>query len=223
MDLAARTCVIFDYDGTLADTAPAIKACASRVLREHGMSDEQIGDAGRLVGPPMPLGFTLVYGIPEDDAVMLNCRYRQYFSQMGPESYPLFAGMRHLLQALRANGRRLAIASSRKHELLCRMLEAQGVRDLFEMVRGQTDRMLDASKAGLVTCVLEGLGASPDDAVMVGDRFYDVEGAAAAGVPCVGVLFGTASREELETAGAAAIATSVEELTDALLGPPPDA
>ena len=53
---------------------------------------------------------------------------------------------------------------------------------------------------------------------MVGDRFYDVEGAKANGVPCIGVLFGTATRAELEGAGAAAVVESVGELRRVLLG-----
>ena len=218
MNLTTRSCIIFDYDGTLADTAPAIKECATRVLREYGLSDEQIADAGRLVGPPMPLGFTLVYGIPEDEAKLLGERYRQEFTCLGPDRYPLFEGARELLHSLRRAGKRLAVASSRRHDMLCRMLQEQGVFDLFEAVQGKTELMHDASKTGLVASVLTQMEVCADDAVMIGDRFYDIEGAAAVGVPCAGVLFGTASRQELEQAGAAVIATSIDELADVLLG-----
>ena len=65
---------------------------------------------------------------------------------------------------------------------------------------------------------LEGLGCSADEAVMVGDRFYDVEGALANDVPCVGVRYGnTSAPGELEHAGAAAVVDSVAALRRVLL------
>ncbi|MBQ6411739.1 MAG: HAD hydrolase-like protein, partial [Atopobiaceae bacterium] len=68
---------------------------------------------------------------------------------------------------------------------------------------------------------LEGEGQPPlalDDCVMVGDRFYDVEAAEAVGIPCIGVTWGgTCEREELETAGAAIIVDTPEQLVRAIL------
>lgn len=93
-----------------------------------------------------------------------------------------------------------------------------GIADLFETIVGQDDSAAGTGKEGLVALALARLGASALDAMMVGDRFYDVEGAAANGVPCVGVDFGTASREELERAGATEVVGTVSELAGALLG-----
>ena len=98
-----------------------------------------------------------------------------------------------------------------------RMLFEDGVADAFDAVIAQTDPAR-ADKASLISDALAALGCSPEAAVMVGDRNYDVEGARANDVPCVGVLFGTATRRELEDAGAAAIVESVTELRHVLLG-----
>ncbi len=216
--LSKRPCVLFDFDGTLADTKPAIVDTARRVLREWGMTDDEIADPGRLVGPPFPAGFSLVYGMSDEDAAEVTRRYRAIYSKLGLETYMLFDGMAELLQSLKAAGRRLAITTSKREETAHTMLADNGVEQLFDVIVGQTDPTR-ADKTTLLGDTLAALGCSADEAVMVGDRFYDVEGAAANGVPCVGVyLGGTAPKGELEAAGAAACVHSVEGLGKVLLG-----
>ena len=216
--VSERSCILFDFDGTLADTKPAIVDTARKVLREWGMSDEEIGDPGRLVGPPFPAAFSIVYGMSEEDAAEVTRRYRAIYTTLGLETHLLFDGMAELLGDLKAAGRRLAVTTSKREEMAHEMLAENGVEQLFGAIVGQTDPTR-ADKATLVGDTLEALGCGADDAVMVGDRFYDVEGAAANGVPCVGVyLGGTAPAGELEQAGAAACAHSVDELRRVLLG-----
>ena len=216
-DIPSRPCVIFDFDGTLADTTEGILACARVVLREFGMSDEEMGDLRRLIGPPFPQGYCQIYGMSLDDAWRATRRYREIYDTKGVEACPLYDGMRDLLQTLRQDGRRLAIATSKMQYQVEKMLGLQGVRDLFEVVVGQAD-MEHSDKPWLIGRVLELMGCGPTDAVMVGDRRYDVEGALVRGVPCVGVVHNTAPRAELETAGAVAVAEGTDELLAILRG-----
>lgn len=216
-DLSQRPYVFFDFDGTLANTKPSIIATARQTLAEWGMTEEEMGDLNRLIGPPFPRAYTDIYGLSPADAEELTRRYRARYALLGPESHPLFDGMASLLRDLVAAGRRLAVTSSKRQEFAESMLADEGVRDVFSAVVAQRDPA-HADKPYLVRATLEALGATPDQAVMVGDRFYDVQGAAANGVPCVGVLFGTATRAELVGAGAAAVVESVAELRRVLLG-----
>lgn len=216
--LASRPCVLFDFDGTLADTKRCIVETATEVLLGFGLTREQIGDAGRLVGPPFPAAFTLVYGLSEEDAAEVTRRYRAIYSKLGPESHPLFAGIRELLDELRAQGRRLAIVSSKNYKLIDAALADTGIEGLFDAVVSSRDPK-DVGKQALVTRALEELGCAPHDAVMVGDRFYDIEGACACGVASLGVYLGnTAEDGELERAGATAAARSVAEMRAILVG-----
>ena len=215
-DLRARECILFDFDGTLADTKPTIMRVARKVLGDWGLTEEEIGDAGRLVGPPFPGAFTEVYGLSAADAAEVARRYREIYAGLGPETYPLFGGMGEVLSRLLGAGRRLAVTTSKRQPLVERMLADQGIVDDFEVIVGQTDPS-KADKFHLVERTLAELDAKASDAVMVGDRFYDVDGARAAGVPCVCVLFGTAERSELEAAGAAAICETPGELAKVLL------
>ena len=216
--LAEKPVVLFDFDGTLADTKPCIVRTATQVLREWGLTDEEIGDAGRLVGPPFPLAYSLVYGLSEEDAAEVTRRYREIYAGLGPERNPLFDGVRELLTELKARGKRLAIVSSKMERFVRMALQQTGIEDLFEEVVTQTG-VKDPGKAGLIAEALRRLDAEPEDAVMLGDRHYDIEGAVATGVDSIGVYLGdTAPAGELENAGATAIAMSVSQMGRYLLG-----
>ena len=216
--LAEKPVVLFDFDGTLADTKPCIVRTATQVLREWGLTDEEIGDAGRLVGPPFPLAYSLVYGLSEEDAAEVTRRYREIYAGLGPERNPLFDGVREMLTELKARGKRLAIVSSKMERFVRMALQQTGIEDLFEEVVTQTG-VKDPGKAGLIAEALRRLDAEPEDAVMLGDRHYDIEGAVATGVDSIGVYLGdTAPAGELENDGATAIAMSVSQMSRYLLG-----
>lgn len=218
MNFADKPYVLFDFDGTLSDTKPCIVATAEKALRSMGYSDEFIGDAGRLIGPPFPYAFTLVYGLNEEDAAEVTRRYRETYGALGPERNPLFEGVYELLADLKASGRKLAIVSSKLERFVRLALDQTNTEPLFDAVVTQTGAN-DASKAGLVAEALRGFGAEPSQAVMVGDRSYDIEGAAANGVASLGVYLGdTAPAGELETAGADLIVSSVPAMREALMG-----
>ena len=59
-DVSDSRLVIFDFDGTLADTVPSIVSTARTVLLDHGLTEETMGDLTRLVGPPFPQAYSLV-------------------------------------------------------------------------------------------------------------------------------------------------------------------
>ena len=217
-DVGSRRLVLFDFDGTIADTLPGITNTARRVLLERGYPEDVLGDLSRLVGPPFPQAFSLVYGVSADEAVAITARYREIYATGGPTLWPTFAGMPGLLGNLRAAGRRVAVASSKRQEMVSHALADEGIIDLFDVARGKRDDRT-GSKDAVIAAVLSDMGVSPDDAVMVGDRKYDVEAASANGIPCVGVLYGhTCEREELEEAGACDIVETVEDLECLLLG-----
>ncbi|MGN0075828.1 MAG: HAD family hydrolase [Parafannyhessea sp.] len=217
-DPSARRVVVFDFDGTIADSMPSIVATATRVLTDWGLPKERLADVPKLVGPPFPQAFTMVFGLSDSDAREVTRRYREAYEKIGAAAWPAFPGMAGLLDELRAAGRTLAVASSKRTRLLRRGLTDQGLIGRFEFALGK-DSDAPQTKAQTLAKVLDTLGVGPDDAVMVGDRFYDVDAATACGMPCVGVTYGhTAPRSELERAGACAVAQSVGELGRVLLG-----
>lgn len=217
-DVTGRRLVIFDFDGTLADSVPAIKRTARAVLLRHGLTDEAMGDLTRLIGPPFPQAYSLVYGFSAEEAAQITEEYRAIYRSIGLSAWPLFDGISELLGDLRAAGRLTAVASSKRMELVRVALADNDATDLFDLALGKASDA-ESNKAGLVSRAIDELGVSVSDAVMVGDRHHDVEAAAAVGLPCVGVSYGGATRPgELEDAGACAVVDSVEGLRRVLLG-----
>ncbi len=218
VSFADKPVVLFDFDGTLADTKPCIVRTATEVLLGFGLTEEEIGDAGRLVGPPFPYAFQLVYGLSEEDAAEVTRRYREIYATLGIERNPLFDGIYGLLRDLKAAGKRLAIVSSKMEKFVRLGLEQTDIAQFFDEVITQTG-VDHASKADLVAEGLRRFGVSAAEAVMIGDRHYDIEGANDNGVESLGVYLGnTAPEGELEDAGATAIAHTVGEMRAFLLG-----
>ena len=217
-DVTGRALVLFDFDGTLADTIAGICSTARTVLRAHGIPEEELVRVPQIIGPPFPQAFSLVFGLSEGEAAQVTAEYRAIYQDLGIRGWPLYPGMRELLADLRAEGRRLAVASSKREALVIKAVSDNGVSDLFDVVLGKKSDD-QVSKAETIARVIDELGLCASDAVMVGDRHHDVDAAAACGVPCVGVTYGvTAAPGELEEAGACSVASSVDELRRVLLG-----
>ena len=97
-DVAGRKLVIFDFDGTLADTVPSIVSTARAVLSRHGLTDEAMGDLKRLVGPPFPQAYEWVYGFSAEEAAQITAEYRALYGTIGAAAWPLFPGIREMLR-----------------------------------------------------------------------------------------------------------------------------
>ena len=115
-----------------------------------------------------------------------------------------------MLRALKAAGKKCVLATSKPDYYAVQILEHFGLAEYFDFVAGATMDEKRTNKADVIAYALEHTGGKP--AVMVGDREHDVLGAKAHGLPCIGVLYGSGSREELEDAGADYIAATAEEI-----------
>ncbi|MBQ6395316.1 MAG: HAD hydrolase-like protein, partial [Atopobiaceae bacterium] len=216
-DYSDRDVVLFDFDGTIGDTETGLVIRFTEALRRYGLSDEEIGDARRLCGPPMPAGFRDVYGFSEEEANEVLKISRAIRAEMGPGAYDLFPGTREMLEALKAAGKTLVIQTSRNSAYTHSMCDAKGIDGFFDFIVGASDT--DSSdKEGIIREAMQRLGVGSDSCVVVGDRHYDVLAAHACGIPAIAVTFGAGSLEESEEAGADLFCGSNDELVEALVG-----
>lgn len=193
--------VLFDFDGTLANTGAAVMRIARTVLERRGIEPTE-GDLSKMIGPPLVDGFRDVFGLAQGEAEELTAAYRALFAtDVTAADYPPIPGVPELLEGLRAQGRRLAVATSRMEASAREMIEGLGWAPLFDAVCGRIEpgRL---TKADSIRAVLAELGASPRDAVMVGDRHHDVEGSREVGMSCIGVYTGAALPGEHDIADA---------------------
>ena len=222
MKFPARA-VLFDLDGTLVDPAGSITGGILHALLSSGIPDPGPEVLATLVGPPLAHGLMTIPGMTEDQLPAVIRDYRYEYSRQGIFASRPYPGIPALLDGLRTAGIALAVATSKPEHIALALLEAQGLLGRFDVVCGSTAAEQDSlaegpGKGHIVRAALEALGANPDTAVMVGDRHFDVEGAAVCGLGCIGVSWGFAVPGELEAAGAAAIVNSAHELEEILFG-----
>lgn len=212
---ADRSAVLFDFDGTLADTGPFIMRCAHEALLRCGYSQEAEADLRCLIGPPLFNGFADLCHVSLEEGERITGVYREIFDGIAtPDDYPLFPGMLEILTQLRAQGRKIAVATSRLQETVDYMIASLDLPP-FDAVVGRLEPGRD-TKADCIRDAMVLLGVSAAESVMVGDRHHDVDGAHANGVPCIGVYTGGAVAGEHERAGADAVAHSAADIACAL-------
>ena len=206
--------ILFDLDGTLTDSGEGIINCASLALEHFGIPVPDWETMRVFVGPPLDKTFR-EFGVPADRTDEAIAVYRSRYVPIGKwENHP-YPGAETLLQNLKAQGHRLFVATSKPEEMSREILTKFGLADYFERICGAT---LDGSRSKKedVIAYLLSLTQGTGEAVMVGDTAYDVIGAAHHGIPTVGVAWGYGKVSDMEAAGAAAIAFTMEELFDLL-------
>lgn len=205
--------ILFDLDGTLTDPHEGITKSVAYALRHYGIEPPPLHKLFPFIGPPLADSFMEFYGFDSEKAAEAVEVYREYFTVKGKYENIVYDGIKQLLAALRADGRVLAVATSKPEVLARDILEHFELADSFDIIRGSMMDGTRVKKHEVIQAVLEELQPqSMDDVVMVGDRKFDVAGAKEFGMDCIGVLFGFGSREELESAGAKYIAQNVTEL-----------
>lgn len=212
-----RPNILFDFDGTLFDTAPGILHCMRDALTACGYDPGDDAALRRFVGPPVLEALHTFYGMSDAEARRVKDVYRSAYRAHGVFECAPMPGAEDCLRALRAAGARIGIATSKPTFFAEEILRRFRFDGYFDAVCGAEDDA-HAGKAEIVARALLRLNAAPADAVMVGDRSYDVLGAAACGVPCIGIRTGCAEDGELEGAGAVAVVCDFASLQALLLG-----
>lgn len=215
------TCVLFDLDGTLTDSAPGIVNCLRYALDEMGVEHPDDATLATFLGPPLKFTFRDHFNMNAAQVDVAIAHYRVRYHDVGLFENSVYPGIPELLQRLSGQGVTLATSTSKPTESATRILEHFDLAKYFAFIGGASMDMSRNSKAEVIAHTREalaaqGLNLAGTPFTMVGDREHDVLGAAHFGIPAIGVLWGYGSRAELEGAGASAIAETAEQLGDML-------
>jgi phosphoglycolate phosphatase len=197
---------MFDLDGTLSNSEPGICGTLKRAIFELGLpvpTDDALRTA---IGPPFTTGLPEI-GVPVDRVDDVTIAYRAIYEHTGLFETSLYDGIVELLDELADRGCTLCVATSKPETSALRVIEHFGLTDRFKVIGAASDDYLLHTKAEVIASVLDRLGlVGGEEIMMVGDRRFDVEGAAAHGIDTIGALWGYGSAAELEAAGAWALA-----------------
>ena len=207
------THVIFDLDGTLADSSPGILWSFHATLENIGMSRSE-ETLRALIGPPLFESFRIL-GIASERLDEVVEIYRGFYAERGVHEATLYPGIVHILERLSDSGVRLSVATAKRVDFARQMLHSLGINSFFDEIAGASLDLQVTSKFDIMDLVLDvwNLG-SLEDVWMVGDRHYDMTAARAHGVSAVGALWGFGSVEELREAGAQWLARTPADLLD---------
>ena len=210
--------ILFDLDGTLTDSGLGITKAVQYALGQMGYEIPPRESLFCFIGPPLHKSFQRFYGMDEAASFEAVRQFRVYYNEMGGilenEVYP---GIREMLAALRAAGKRLIIATSKPQAAAELVMNHFGLTEWVPEIIGGTDDPRRNTKGKVIAWVLRELGVDPAAAIMVGDREHDVHGAAENSLPAIGITWGYGDRPELEQAGAEVIFDTPEETVDYIL------
>ena len=208
--------VLFDLDGTLIDSEPGITASLGYAFAQIGADLPPREVLRTWIGPPFKQTFPSVLG---DDALRIEAaigHYRTRFEDVGWSEHAVYAGIAELIASLASRGPALAIVTTKPQSQAQRIIDHLPFGAAFARVYGPDAQQAHCAKAEMIAQALSDFGASAQDSMMIGDRYFDIEGARANAVRGLGVAWGFGSLEELRAAGAHAIADSPPHLSELL-------
>ena len=165
------------------------------------------------VGPPLFESFKTVYNVSDEDALWLIAKYRERYKTKAAEESKIYDGIKEMLYRLKKAGKKIAVASSKPKVFVDEISAYHGIDTYYDFVSAEDFKNNHSSKKELIEACLKHFG-SPDkaQAIMIGDRFYDIDGANATGLDSAGAVYGFGTEEELKNAGATYILSAPEDL-----------
>ncbi len=205
--------IVFDWDGTLMDSAAAIVAAIRAACRDLDLPEPCEERARYVIG--LGLGEALRHAVPElsgADYPRMIERYRHhYFAK--DQDLALFPGVAGMLERLSRQGRMLAVATGKSRAGLNRALDRSGLRARFHGTRC-ADECFSKPHPAMLEELMDELGASPRRTLMVGDTTHDLQMAKNAGVSGLAVSFGAHPAAALEAEGPLACLATPEALDE---------
>ena len=210
--------VFFDLDGTLTQSHFGILRSAEYALSKFDMTMDDPEKRRLFLGPPLTVSFHDLFGLEGDDVTKAIEYYRECYKGGAYKEAPLYDGIKELLDLLSERGLILMVVTSKPRVLAKKVVEHFDIDKYFYKVIGPDEEKKSAGKEDLIKEALEeirkmkseireeDLSELAKEAVMIGDREFDIKAAKNLGLTAIGALYGYGTREELENAGADHIA-----------------
>ncbi|WP_288388430.1 HAD-IIIA family hydrolase [uncultured Alteromonas sp.] len=209
--------VIFDWDGTLMDSADKIINCMQIAAKHCDMPVPSADAVSHIIGISLKPAIKQLFGIDDDAlAERLVLAYKEAFVSHDATPCPLFNGVEDLLSALKAKGATLAVATGKARRGLDRAWSQTETGHFFSASRCADDAQSKPSPDMLLQ-ILDELNISANDAVMIGDTTYDMQMAKSIGMRRIGVSYGVHAQVHLEALAPETIVHSIGELQQFLL------
>lgn len=209
---------IFDFDGTLVDSAPGIIEIMKKVGVEYNLNNHIIEHWSTLIGVPLDQQARIILPgeHPAIHAQMVD-RYRVLYNLQNIELCPPFPGLLPMLKELREKGVISTIASSKRKEIIQPVLDHHNLNHYFDMVLGAGEVTQHKPSPEAVLHTLKKHGMQTHEAVVVGDSKFDLDMARNAGVDSIGVTTGVHKEHELRESNPVSVVGSLDDVLKIVL------
>jgi beta-phosphoglucomutase len=205
--------VLFDWDGTLADTRKVILASFQQALKTVGVQADAVY-VERRIGIGAKLTFKEILkgaGKPFDDTLIKRLIEEKVKSEINlADKVKLFPGAKDLLEALQGKVK-LALASMNNRPVINHLLRVVGIESCFDEVVAVEEVEKSKPDPEIFLKAAAKLAVSPAECVVVEDSIFGVQAAKTAGIVCIAVLTGVYNKTELEKTSPALIVNSLKE------------
>ena len=210
--------VIFDFDGTLADTKENIILTFQMTMKELEVEIKSRQECAATIGLTLEDAFKVLYpGMAAEKYILLRDTYRRIFKENRKILVPgLFPEVMETLEELRRRGYLMSIASSRQSPSLHSFLEDMKIAHLFEYAVGGDNVEHPKPAPDAVLQILRHYNLSAEEAFVVGDMPFDINMATNAGVKSCGVTWGNADAAQLKESGANYVIDKMSQLLEIL-------
>ncbi|HHE32899.1 MAG TPA: HAD family hydrolase [Chlorobaculum parvum] len=207
--------IVFDFDGTLADSEQSIMEAMRLVAHDFGLSDVEPAIVRRGIGLPLQRTIEIGLGLEAGDAAAAVELYRKYYKEIAFDSTRLFPGVKQTLELLRREYL-LAIASGKSRQGLLSMMQHLGIFEHFSCIAGAQDVPQGKPAPDMVRLSLERLAVPAEQCLVVGDTVFDIEMGQRASADTCAVTYGNHSAAELRGANPTWLIDSFEHLLSCL-------
>ncbi|UJF15489.1 pyrophosphatase PpaX [Jeotgalibaca sp. MA1X17-3] len=206
--------ILFDFDGTLADSNELISESHFRVVDEYFPGRFQRDNMQSFNGPSLVDIYTHLDNERKEEMME---KYRNHMMSMHDDTIKMFPGIKEMLEVIHEKGIKVGIVSAKRKDILEQGVQVLGIAPYVDVVIGFGDYQNSKPNPESVLLALEKLNSSADTAMMVGDNFHDIEAGNSAGTQSVFVEWSEKSVESILPYEPTFIVSNVKELEKLIL------
>ncbi len=214
MDVKKIKAILFDFDGTLADTAPGIVNTMQETFKAMQLPVPTEEAVRQTIGLKLEEGVKVLSGLDDATAQKGADIYRELFMRVELSKIKIFPEVKDTLTALQQMGVRMAVCTSRGLNSLNIIMTANKMNDYFEEIITASANLPTKPAPDMVFELLRRMNLTANEVLVVGDTTFDIEMGNNAGCKTIAVTYGNHSREVLETSHPTFIIDHFNELLE---------
>lgn len=210
--------VLFDFDGTLSQSAEGVRFSLEKTVEKMGRIVPDLSDYSKYLGPPLVNTLKNICGFNDEECKKGMELYKHFYETEGIKKNYIYVGMEQVLKELKENNIILGVCSSKLEPFVKKACDIIGITEYFDAICGSSQDGSRKEKEDLIPYAVNCLGGKISDRiVLVGDTYFDAQGARLTGIDFIGASYGYGEKEPMLNQGAKLFASSPAEILKFIL------